>query len=285
MPQRGEGRVLSDECTLAFIGGGNMARALIGGLLARGWTAAQISVGEPDSNQRGEISRLFPGIEVTADNAAAASGRNTWVLAVKPQQLREVATALVANCRIAPSLVISVAAGIPAGAIRRWLGGGVPVVRSMPNRPALLGAGMTGLFAGADVGPAERERAERILQAVGATAWVRDEFQIDAVTAVSGSGPAYFFLLIELLESAGVAEGLDPSAARTLAIETAYGAALMARGMQDSPATLREQVTSKGGTTEAALSVLRGADLPGIISRAVHAARVRSAELAEQYGT
>jgi len=276
---------LSDESTLAFIGGGNMARALIGGLLERGWHAGAISVGDPDSHQRSELVRLFPGVRVEADNAVATRDRSTWILAVKPQQLRDVVATLMANSRTRPSLVISVAAGIPTDAIRYWLGGSVPVVRSMPNRPALLGAGVTGLFAGADVSSCARDRAEGILQAVGATVWVRDESQIDAVTAVSGSGPAYFFLLIELLESAAIAEGLDPETARTLATETAYGASLMARRMQDSAATLREQVTSRGGTTEAALAVLRDADLARTFSKAVHAARIRSAELASQYGT
>lgn len=276
---------MSEETTLAFIGGGNMAKALIGGLLARGWSAGGISVGEPDANQRSELSRLFPGIGVEAENAAAIRNRSTWILAVKPQQLREVVAALVASSSTLPSLVISVAAGIPAHAIRHWLGNNVPVVRSMPNRPALVGAGVTGLFGSPDISPRERDRAEAILQAVGATVWVRDETQIDAVTAVSGSGPAYFFLLIELLESAAIAEGLEPATARILAIETAYGASLMARRMQDSAATLREQVTSRGGTTEAALAVLRDADLGGTFFKAIHAARVRSAELADQYGT
>jgi len=276
---------LSEESALAFIGGGNMARALIGGLLARGWPAGGISVGEPDASQRSELTRLFPGLTVEADNAAATRNRTTWILAVKPQQLREVVSALVARSHTRPSLVISVAAGIPSEAICRWLGGNVPVVRSMPNRPALLGAGVTGLFGSAEVSADDRDRAEAILRAVGATVWVRDESQIDAVTAVSGSGPAYFFLLIELLESAAIAEGLEPATARTLAIETAYGASLMAHRMHDSAATLREQVTSPGGTTEAALSILRDADLAGTFFKAVHAARVRSAELADQYGS
>lgn len=273
-----------NDVTLAFIGGGNMARALIGGLLARGWSTDCMTVADTDANQREEICRIFPGVAVVADGALAVRDRDTWVLAVKPQQLEEVALSLSSACRGARPLVISVAAGIRAGTIRAWLGGTVPVVRSMPNRPALVGAGVTGLYGAADVTPVERERAERVLQSVGATVWVEDESLIDVVTAVSGSGPAYVFLMIELLEAAGVGEGLDRVTARRLAVETAYGASLMARNLPDPPATLREQVTSKGGTTEAALAVLRDADLAAIYARAVHAARVRAAELADQFG-
>ncbi len=273
-----------NDVTLAFIGGGNMARALIGGLLTRGWSAGSMTVADTEASQREQIRSLFPGVTVVADGAAAVRDRNTWVLAVKPQQLKEVALSLSPACRGARPLVISVAAGIRAGAIRSWLGGAVPVVRSMPNRPALMGAGVTGLYGAPDVSPVERERAERVLQAVGATVWVDDESLIDVVTAVSGSGPAYVFLMIELLEAAGIAEGLDHVTARKLAVETAYGASLMARDLPDPPSALREQVTSKGGTTEAALAVLRDADLAGIYARAVRAARLRATELADQFG-
>jgi pyrroline-5-carboxylate reductase len=181
-------------------------------------------------------------------------------------------------------LVISVAAGIRVASLAAWLGADVPVVRTMPNRPALQGAGVTGLFAAPAVDARARAQAESVMSAVGVTVWVDEEAAIDAVTAVSGSGPAYFFLLIELLEAAGVAEGLDSATARTLAVETAYGACLMARTLPDAPATLREQVTSKGGTTEAALQVMREAGMEAIVLRAIHAARRRSAELAAQFG-
>jgi len=273
-----------NDATLAFIGGGNMAKALIGGLLSRGWSASSIAVADTAVEQREELHSRFPGITVVADSESAIRDRSTWVLAVKPQQLREVALSLSPACRSSRPLVISVAAGIRAGAIRSWLGGTVPVVRSMPNRPALVGAGITGLYGAPDVSAGERERAERVLQSVGATVWVEDEPLIDVVTAVSGSGPAYVFLMIELLEAAGIAEGLDRDTARRLAVETAYGASLMARNLPDSPATLREQVTSKGGTTEAALAVLRSADVAAIYARAVHAARLRAGELADQFG-
>lgn len=272
------------DAALAFIGGGNMAKALIGGLLARGTPAGEVIVADPVTAQRDDLGRLFPGITVVADNESAARRARTWVLAVKPQQMREVACGLATGAATQRPLVISVAAGIRCASLARWLGADATIVRTMPNRPALQGAGATGLFAAAGVDAAARQRAEAVMSAVGATVWVDDETLIDAVTAVSGSGPAYVFLLIELMEAAGVAEGLDAATARRLAVETAYGASLMARSMPESPALLREQVTSKGGTTEAALAVLRGAGLDAIMARAIHAARQRSAELAAQFG-
>jgi pyrroline-5-carboxylate reductase len=272
------------DSALAFIGGGNMAKALIGGLLARGYPPDRITVSDLSSAQRAELQHDFPGVGVVDDNLAAARNGDTWVLAVKPQSMREVAIGLAPALTLRQPLVISVAAGIRVDSLARWLGGGAPVVRAMPNRPALQGVGVTGLFASATVGAAARTRAENILRAVGATVWVTDEAAMDAVTAVSGSGPAYVFLLIELMEAAGISEGLDPATAHTLAVETAYGASLMARDMPDAPAVLREQVTSKGGTTEAALKVMRAAGLDGIVLRAIHAARTRSAELAAQFG-
>lgn len=270
--------------TLAFIGGGHMARALIGGLLARGWPATAIRVSDSSAAQRESLAAAFPGVTCFADNAAAAAGATTWVLAVKPQHMREVATGLAQAVGNPPPLVISVAAGIRAADLARWLGPAVPIVRCMPNRPALLGCGCTGLYADPSVRDSHRARAERVLAAVGTCVWVDEESQMDAVTAVSGSGPAYFFLLIELLEAAALAEGLPAEAARSLAIGTAYGAARMAQESDETPAILREQVTSRGGTTEAALAVLQDAGLHGIVLRAVGAARRRSAELAQQFG-
>jgi pyrroline-5-carboxylate reductase len=205
------------------------------------------------------------------------------VLAVKPQELKSVATQLAPVVAQHRPTIISVAAGIRASDLQRWLGG-VPLIRSMPNRPALNGAGVTGLFATADVDAASRALAETILGAVGPALWVDKEEQMDAVTAVSGSGPAYFFLLIEMLEAAGVQLGLPPEVARRLAIETAYGSGQMAHTAAESPATLREQVTSKGGTTEAALKSLEAANVRAIFAAAVAAAAKRSAELADQLG-
>jgi pyrroline-5-carboxylate reductase len=181
-------------------------------------------------------------------------------------------------------LVISIAAGIRAADIARWIGPAATVVRAMPNRPALLAAGVSALYAAVDVPPPARAAAARLLEAVGSVLWVASEADLDAVTAVSGSGPAYFFLLIEALEAAAIAEGLPPDAARHLAVATAAGAARLAASSSDDPATLRAQVTSKGGTTAAALAVFEAADLRGIVARAVAAAARRSRELAEEYG-
>ncbi len=267
--------------TLAFIGGGNMARSLIGGLIAQGLPARQIIVSDPMEAQRQLLATQY-GVRVTDSNAEAAVAAQIIVLAVKPQELRGVAQALASTLSHQP-LIISVAAGIRASDLQTWLGG-LPVVRTMPNRPALNGCGVTGLYASTQVPAAKRELASRIMGAVGKSVWVEQETLIDAVTAVSGSGPAYFFLLMELLEAAGVEQGLPAETARVLAIETAYGSGMMAREVSDSPAVLRQQVTSKGGTTEAALKVFEARGLRGIVSDAVKAAAERSAELAGELG-
>ena len=267
---------------LAFIGGGNMARSLIGGLLARGTAASSIVVAEPLEAQRAALRNQY-GIEVTADNRAAASAADTIVIAVKPQEMRNVTTGL-ADVLAPASVLVSVAAGIRASDIQRWAAGRA-VVRCMPNRPALQGCGMTALYATQDVHPAARERAESVMRAVGATLWVDQEAHMDVVTAVSGSGPAYFFFLIEVLEQTGVKLGLSESVAHRLAVETAYGSGLMAREATESAATLREQVTSKGGTTAAALAHLEAHNARAIFADAVAAAARRSTELAEQFGS
>jgi pyrroline-5-carboxylate reductase len=268
--------------SLAFIGGGNMARSLIGGLIGRGMDATRIIVADPLDSQLAAL-RSEHHVRVTSDNAAAVKDAEIVIMAVKPQEMRSVATGFAPSLSPA-ALIISVAAGIKASDIQQWCHG-TPVVRCMPNRPALQGCGMTALYATSDVSAAARAVAEGILSAVGATLWVDQESQMDAVTAVSGSGPAYFFLLIEMLEQAGVALGLDQEVSRKLAIETAYGSGCMARATQDSPATLREQVTSKGGTTEAALRYLETQNVRDIFMQAVAAAAKRSAELATEFGT
>lgn len=268
---------------IAFVGGGNMATSLIGGLLARGMSPAQIVVADPEPSQRARLQHDH-GVRTVADAATAAAAAQTIVLAVKPQQMAEVARSiagLVANRR---PLVISVAAGIRLQDLARWLGPGVPLVRCMPNRPALIGAGITALYAAPQVPAASRAAAERILAACGPTVWVPEESQLDVVTAVSGSGPAYVFLLIECLESAGIELGLDPATARRLAVETARGAGRMAAESSDSPAELRSQVTSQGGTTSAALQVLDAAGVRAIFAAAVAAGARRSTELAAEFG-
>jgi pyrroline-5-carboxylate reductase len=267
--------------TLCFIGGGNMARSLIGGLLAQGTPASQLRVSDPVTAQRDALREQF-GVATFADNLQAATNADVIILAVKPQEMRTVITTLAPALSQQP-LLISVAAGIRACDINRW-SDDLPVVRCMPNRPALQGCGMTGLFATAGVGDAHRKLAADILSAVGATVWLEQESQMDAVTAVSGSGPAYFFLLIEMLEQAGIALGLPAEVSHQLAVETAYGSGRMAREASESPATLREQVTSKGGTTAAALQVLEQGKVRDIFAAAITAAAKRSAELAEQFG-
>jgi pyrroline-5-carboxylate reductase len=268
---------------LAFIGGGNMAAALIGGLTKRGLQPARVVVADPSQEQLQRLIRDY-GVAAAADNATAVKGAEVVILAVKPQLMRGVALALAPHLADAQPLVISVAAGIPHAALARWFGPRVPVVRTMPNRPALNGFGATGLFAPDGVGAANRALAETIMGAVSATVWVEHESQMDTVTALSGSGPAYFFLFMEALEAAAHERGLPADVAHRLTLETAFGAAHMARQSAESLATLREQVTSKGGTTAAALAVLDAAGLRAIVAHAVAAADRRSAELAAEYG-
>ena len=268
---------------LAFIGGGNMASALIGGLTRRGLPASRVVVADPSQDQLDRLVREY-GITTAADNASAVKGAEVVVLAVKPQQMRAVAMGLAPHMTETRPLLISVAAGIPHAALARWFGPQIPVIRTMPNRPALNGFGATGLFAPAGVGAAYRALAEMIMAAVSATVWVEHESQMDTVTALSGSGPAYFFLFMEALEAAAHERGLPTDIAHQLTLETAFGAAQMARQSADTLAVLREQVTSKGGTTAAALAVLDAAGLRAIVAHAVAAADRRSAELAAEYG-
>lgn len=268
---------------LSFIGGGNMATALISGLTKQGLAADRFMVADPSAASRERLVRDY-GVATSEDNASAVQGAEVVVLAVKPQQMRAVALALASHLAASRPLVISVAAGIPHASLARWFGPQVPVIRAMPNRPALNGFGATGLYAPPGVGAASRALAEAILGAVSATVWVEHESQMDTVTALSGSGPAYFFLFMEALEAAAHERGLPTEVAHRLTLETAFGAAQMARQSGDSLALLREQVTSKGGTTAAALEVLNGAGLRAIVAHAVAAADRRSAELAAEFG-
>ncbi len=268
---------------LAFIGGGNMAAALVGGLTKRGLPGERIVVADPSELQLQRLVRDY-GVRCAADNASAVTGAEVVILAVKPQQMRAVALALSPHLAASKPLVISVAAGIPHAALARWFGAQIVVVRTMPNRPALNGFGATGLYAPPSVGAANRALAESIMAAVSATVWVEHESQMDTVTALSGSGPAYFFLFMEALEAAAHERGLPNEVAHKLTLETAFGAAQMARHSVESLAALREQVSSKGGTTAAALEVLDAAGLRAIVAHAVAAADRRSAELAAEFG-
>jgi pyrroline-5-carboxylate reductase len=275
---------MQDIRKIAFIGGGNMAAALISGLLKRSLLDADSIVSDPSAEQRHRLTRDF-GIAATDDNALAVQDAEVVVLAVKPQQMRSVAQQLAPHLQAKRCpLLISVAAGIPHAALAQWVGPRIAIVRAMPNRPALNGLGATGLYAPAGVGQAHRVLAQSIMGAVGATVWVEREQQMDTVTALSGSGPAYFFLFMEALEAAAHDRGLPMELAHRLTLETAFGAAQMARESADTLATLRQQVTSKGGTTAAALEVFDAAGLRDIVARAVAAAERRSAELAAEYG-
>ena len=266
--------------TIAFIGGGNMARSLISGLLNGGTAAERIAVSDPAAEQRQLLAEL--GVRVCEDNADALTGASVVVLAVKPQVLGAVLKTL----PLTPSqLLVSIAAGVPIAAIQQWSSAEQPIVRCMPNTPALLGAGITALFASDAVDEAGRAQAEVILGAAGHTLWVDEEEKLDAVTAVSGSGPAYFFYLMESMIEAGIEQGLDAETATLLTLETAYGAALMARERTNTPAELRANVTSPGGTTAAAITALDEAGAGATIRDALAAAGARSKTLAEEFGS
>src|SRR6185437_12587552 len=266
---------------LTVLGAGNMGRALIGGLLRRGMRSEQIAVGESQEGARSTLSREL-GIAATADNAAAIRNANLIVLAVKPQDVGSVLTPLAGALQQRSPIVLSMAAGVRIQALQSWCGAGVPVIRAMPNRPALVGAGVTGLYAPPAVDASQRAIAAQIMQSVGEVVWVGTEDALDVVTALSGSGPAYFFLLAETMAGAGVSLGLPLETARRLSIATLHGAGLLAHGSDGDLARLRAEVTSKGGTTEAALRTLESAGFNELITRAIDAATHRSRELAEQ---
>jgi len=274
---------LRSDPPIAFIGGGNMARSLIGGLVRAGTPPAMLPVGEPNGELAAALTRDF-GVVASSDNLAATGTAGTWVLAVKPQVMKSVCTPLRALAQANKPLVISIAAGIRAGQIDEWLGGDLAVVRCMPNTPALIGAGAIGVYANTRVNEGQRKFSEHILQAAGVTAWIDDEALMDTVTALSGSGPAYFFLLVEQLEQAAVAQGLPRATARALAVQTCLGAGRMLSEDAASPAELRERVTSPGGTTQAALDSFSASGFGAMVARAVAAATRRGHELAEQVG-
>lgn len=268
----------SPPAVTAFIGGGNMARSLIGGLIARGHAAGDIRVSEPVEPLRDGLARDF-GIVASADNAQAATGAAVWVLAVKPQVMRQVCEGLAPLAQSERPLVVSIAAGITAAQLARWLGGGIAVVRTMPNTPALLGAGVTGLYATDEVDANGREQAAILLSSAGKTVWIENETQMDAVTAASGSGPAYIFLLAEAMESAAVAQGLPAEAAATLVRETVLGAARMLTESGEDPAELRRRVTSPGGTTQAAVETFEAGGFRTLVDQAIAAATERGRQL------
>ena len=266
---------------VCFVGGGNMGRALIGGMIAQGTAAADIAVVELDAAARARMTADF-GVHAIEAIGPEAAGADVVVLAVKPQHLRSVAGALAPHLR--GQLVLSIAAGVRSADMARWLGGYERIIRAMPNTPALLRKGIAGLYAGPAVSDAERGRAQSILDAVGETLWCEREAQLDAVTAVSGSGPAYVFYLLEAMIAAGESLGFTAEQARRLAYATASGATALAAQSPETPATLRAQVTSKGGTTQAAIEVLDTRGVRDALVAAIRAADARAAELGDQLG-
>ena len=265
---------------IAFVGAGNMAFSLTRGLLSKGHPATSLRVADPLP----EALAKYSTAEITtfADNNLAIHGADVVVLAVKPQVAPQVTGELAI---LSDQLLVSIAAGVSLQSLNNWTSDAQPIVRCMPNTPALLGAGMSGLYANACCTPEQKGFAEKILNAAGTTLWVHEESELDAVTAVSGSGPAYFFRLMEAMIEAGETLGLSRETATILTLQTAYGAALMAKDTDEQPATLRHNVTSPGGTTAAALAVMEKDDLGGLIQRALSAAHARAVALAEEFGT
>jgi pyrroline-5-carboxylate reductase len=271
--------------TIVFIGGGNMATALVGGMIARGAAAARLRVVEPYAEQRAKLAAAYPGVALfAAPDAAALDGATLVVLAVKPQQMRAAATALAPQLTAAQPVVLSIAAGIRLADLARWLGGHVRLARTMPNTPALIGHGISGAYARPEVDAAGRAQVQELLGAVGEVLWVDAEAMLDAVTGVSGSGPAYVFYFLEALEQAARELGFAAGDARRLAYATFGGAVALAQASELEPATLRAQVTSKGGTTERALATMEAAAVKAGIVAAVKAAAERARELGDALG-
>lgn len=269
--------------TITIIGTGNMGSSLIGGLIKHSHPATNIWATDIDPNKLISLKETF-GIHTSTDNIVACRAADVVIFAIKPQIFATTASALTSVIQEIKPLVISIAAGITENQIQKWLGGGTAIVRCMPNTPALYGLGATGLYANSAVTPAQRILAANILQAVGIIAWLHNENDLDAVTALSGSGPAYFFLLMEALQDAALELGLEQETARLLLLQTALGAAHMAKESAFTLGELRRQVTSPGGTTEKAISVLEENNIRHIFKKALHAAKVRSEELGKQSG-
>lgn len=268
---------------IGFIGAGNMARSIAGGLIANDWPQENIILADPDATQRQGAKQAL-GVTVYADNTDLVSRADIVVLAVKPQIMAKVVLPLTAVLTKKNPLLISIAAGIRISDLARWIGDEISIIRVMPNTPALIGAGACGLFANKQSSKSQRELAETIMRATGVAVWVEDENLLDVITALSGSGPAYFLLVMEAMESAAVAAGLDQDTARLLTLETALGAAKMALESDEEPGELRKRVTSPGGTTEAAIKVLEQGQIGSLFSKAIQQATVRSKELAELFG-
>ncbi len=271
---------MNQNTTITFIGGGHMATSLAAGLLSQP-QPPHLILSDHNPEQRQRLAELFPAAQIAADNIAAVRQADVVIIAVKPQGIRQAAREIKPALQRHP-LVLSIAAGITTSRLAGWLGSDTAIVRVMPNTPALVGCGAAGLFATSHVAAHQRELAESILRSTGLALWFNREEDLDAVTALSGSGPAYVFLLMEAMESAGIDLGLPREAARLLALQTVFGAAKLALESPEPVATLRQRVTSPGGTTAAALAIFESQDLRGMVRNAMHAAAERARELARE---
>lgn len=272
-----------DHQQIGFIGGGNMASSLIGGLINNSYPSNNITVSDLNDEKLTQLSAQF-SILTEKNSAKLAENMDILVLAVKPQHMQAVCEQISPVVQKSRPLIVSIAAGIREESLQRWLGGSLAIVRCMPNTPALVKTGATGLHANAHVSKDQKNNTESLLRAVGITVWVNQEKELDTVTALSGSGPAYFFLVMEALEQAAIDAGLDQKTAQLLTQETALGAAKMALASSESATTLRRNVTSPGGTTEAAIAVMEEQGLRTIMENAIKAAKSRSEEMSDELG-
>ncbi|MCY3767899.1 MAG: pyrroline-5-carboxylate reductase [Gammaproteobacteria bacterium] len=274
---------LKPDTTLAFVGGGNMARSIIGGLISSDWPADRILVSDPSGSQRDFLQTQF-NVSCFADNCQCVETADIVILAVKPQRLKQALDSIRNPLIARRPLLISIAAGIRSTTIAHWVGGALPIVRVMPNTPALVNCGVSGLMANPLASDQQKRDSEQIMRAVGEVVWVDSDEDIDTVTGISGSGPAYFFKLMESMVQAGIDHGLDGPTARILALQTALGAARLALDSEHGPAELRRQVTSPGGTTEAAIRTMENLNIDAAFSSGINAAIVKSDDLAKTLG-
>lgn len=272
---------MSKSPTISFIGAGNMASAIIGGMLDNGFQAGDIWVSAPDDSHLQSIRNHF-GVSITTDNRYCAQQADMVVLAVKPQVMADVCRDIAPVVQNTQPLIVSIAAGLNADTLDEWLGGGLPVVRVMPNTPSLVGKGAAGLFANEKVSKERKAMVQTVFESIGTALWVDDEALIHGVTALSGSGPAYFFLMLEALEAAATDAGIEPATARKLAIQTMAGAAEMAARSEHDPAQLKRNVMSPGGTTERAINTFEDGGMRDLVKKAYDAAFERSQEMSKE---
>ena len=272
---------MSTSPTISFIGAGNMASAIIGGMLDSGFQAGDIWVSAPDDNHLQTLRKRF-GISVTTDNRYCAEQADMVVLAVKPQVMADVCRDIAPVVQNTRPLMVSIAAGLTADTLDEWLGGGLPLVRVMPNTPSLVGKGAAGLYANSQVKDKQKKMVQSVFESIGTALWVDDENLLHAVTALSGSGPAYFFLMLEALEAAATEAGIEADTARKLAIQTMAGAAEMAGRSEHDPAQLKRNVMSPGGTTEQAIHTFEDGGLRELVQKAYGAAFTRSQEMSKE---